>query len=55
MLKILPIMLCCIAKNLPIMLKFMLNTYLLCSNYAQLFTAQLPCSANNFQFMDKLQ
>ena len=32
---ILPIMLCCTAKKLPIMLKFMLKTYLLCSNYAQ--------------------
>ena len=33
-------------KNLPIMLKFMLNTYLLCSNYAQLFMPQFSCSAN---------
>ena len=38
---------------LPIMLKFMLDTYLLCSNYAQLFMSQFSCSANNFQFMDK--
>ena len=54
MLIILPIMLyAALLKNLPIMLKFMLKTYLLCSNYAQLFMPQFPCTANNFQFMDK--
>ena len=48
MLIILPIMLCCTAQKLPIMLKFIFNTYLLCSNYAQLFMPQFSCFANNF-------
>ena len=41
-------MLCCTAQNLPIMLKLMLNIYLLCSNLAQYFILQFPCFANKF-------
>ena len=36
-------------KNLPIMLKLMLNIYLLCS----IFLPQFPCFSNNFAFYGK--
>ena len=36
------IFLLCYAALLPIMLKFMFKTYLLCSNYVQFFYASVP-------------
>ena len=54
MLIILPIMLyAALLKNLPIMLRLMLNIYPLCSNYAQYFYLSSHIFLITLHFMEK--